>query len=49
VSGGSGGVGVGRKIMKFCDSIVRALWHLMFSSRLLGVPFRRLLKAGRPH
>lgn len=27
VSDGSGGVGVGRKVMEFCNSIVRALGH----------------------
>jgi hypothetical protein len=27
VSNGRGGVGVGRKIMEFCESIVRALGH----------------------
>jgi hypothetical protein len=27
VSGGGGHVGVGRKVVKFCGSIVRALWQ----------------------
>jgi hypothetical protein len=27
VGGGSGGVGVSRKVVKFCGSIMRALWH----------------------
>jgi len=27
VSRGGRGVGVGRKVMEFCGSIVRALWH----------------------
>jgi hypothetical protein len=27
VSGGGGNVGVGRKVVKFCGSIVRALWQ----------------------
>jgi hypothetical protein len=29
VSGCGGTVGVGRKVMKFRDSIVRALWHVV--------------------
>jgi hypothetical protein len=27
VGGGCGGMGVSCQVMKFCDSIVRALWH----------------------
>jgi hypothetical protein len=27
VSRGGHGMGVGRKVMEFCGSIVRALWH----------------------
>jgi len=27
MSHGGGGMGVGRKVVEFCDSIVRALWH----------------------
>jgi hypothetical protein len=34
VGDGSGGVGVGRKVMELCDSIVRALWHGVFLNRL---------------
>jgi hypothetical protein len=30
----SGGVGVGRQVMKFCDSIVRTLWHGVLLGRL---------------
>ena len=30
VSRGGRGVGVGRKVMEFCGSIVRALWHDVF-------------------
>jgi hypothetical protein len=31
VGDGSGGVGVGRKVMELCDSIVRDLWHCVSS------------------
>jgi hypothetical protein len=34
VRDGSGGVGVGRQVMEFCDSIVRTLWHGVLLSRL---------------
>ena len=29
VRGGGDAVGVSRKIMEFCDSIVHTLWHLL--------------------
>ena len=29
VSGGGSIVGVGRKVVKFCGSIVSALWHIV--------------------
>ncbi len=30
VGSGSSGVGVGSEVMKFCGSIMRALWHVFF-------------------
>lgn len=27
VGGGGGSMGVGRQVVKFCDAVVRALWH----------------------
>ena len=39
MGGGGGGVGVGRKVVEFCGSIVCALWHdvLLFSYQLDAV------------
>ena len=37
VSGCGGTVGMGRKVMKFRGSIVRALWHIILLGELDGV------------
>jgi hypothetical protein len=47
VSGGGGSMSVGREIMKFCDSIVSALWQCvplpMVGPKAVGCGFRLLI------
>jgi hypothetical protein len=40
VSSGGRGVGMGRKVMEFCGSIVRALWHDVSPASWM-IPIRR--------
>jgi hypothetical protein len=47
VSGGGGNVGVGRKVVKFCGSIVSALWQCVFLP-IVGLNVRRWLKPALP-
>jgi hypothetical protein len=52
VSGGGGHVGVGRKVVKFCGSIVRALWQCvplpMVCLKGEGCGFRQSSRCQRP-